>query len=77
MDNDDDEPKLWLTVLKLLLIATVLIGGVWLALWYASLRPVYSPALEEAQKEVSEKSQNTQSSPGKSWGIAKDSPLRR
>ena len=76
MDNDE-EPKLWVKMLKLVLIATVLIGGVWLALWYASLRPVYSPALEEAQKTVIEKSQNTPSSPGKSWGIAKDSPLRR
>lgn len=75
--DDDDEPKLWVTVLKLVLIAAVFIGGVWLALWYASLRPVYSPAQEEAQKEVSEKSQNSPSSPGKSWGIAKDSPLRR
>jgi hypothetical protein len=31
----DDEPKVWVTVLKLVVGAVVLIGGVGLALWYA------------------------------------------
>lgn len=31
----DDEPKVWVTALKLILIAAALIGGVGLALWYA------------------------------------------
>ena len=74
--DDNGEPKTWVIVLKLLLGATTLIGVVWLALWYASEMSLSSPALEEAQKEVREKSAGTSSSPGKSWGIAKDSPLR-
>lgn len=77
--DDDGESKTWLIALKLLLIAAALIGAVGLALWYASLRPESSPALEAAQQEVHEKKSGsgTSSSPGKSWGIAKDSPIRK
>lgn len=75
--DDDGEPKLWVTVLKLVLIAAALIGAVWLALWYASQMPVSSPALEAAQQEVREKNPNSNSSAGHSWGIAKDSPIRK
>jgi len=78
MDNDD-ESNTWLIALKLLLIAAALIGGVGLALWYASQLPESSPALEAAQQEVHEKqgSSGTSSSASKSWGIAKDSPIRK
>jgi hypothetical protein len=33
--KDEGEPKVWVTALKLILIAVALIGGVGLALWYA------------------------------------------
>ena len=77
MDEDDDEPKTWVSALKVILAAAVLIGVVGLALWYANQRPVSSPALEQAQKEVQEKSPSGRSSRDDSWGIAKDSPIRR
>ena len=31
----DDEPKVWVTIIKLVVGLTVMIGGVGLALWYA------------------------------------------
>lgn len=34
--NGNEEPKLWVTVIKLIVVATVLIGGVGLALKYAA-----------------------------------------
>lgn len=77
MDEDDDEPKTWVSALKVIMAAAVLIGVVGLALWYANQRPVSSPALEQAQKEVHEKNPSGRSSPDDSWGIAKDSPIRR
>lgn len=77
VDEDDDEPKTWVSALKVILAAAVLIGVVGLALWYANQRPVSSPALEQAQKEVQEKSPSGRSSRDDSWGIAKDSPIRR
>lgn len=77
--DDDGESNTWRIALKLLLIATALIGGVGLALWYASQRPASSPALEAAQQEIQKKSgrSDTNSSASRSWGIAKDSPLRK
>jgi cytoskeletal protein RodZ len=69
-----EEPKLWVTVIKLVLGAVVLIGGVGLALWFAAQGPVHSPALEEAQKQTGSTSK---SSSGASWGIAGDSPIRQ
>ena len=74
--NDIKEPNVWVTALKLLLGASVIVGGVGFALWMAAQRPTYSPALEQAQQEVQEKSPKppTDSS---SWGISKDSPVRR
>ena len=74
--NMDEEPKVWVTVLKLIVGATLLIGGVGLALWIAAQGPVHSPALEQAQQEAQTKSSKPLSSDG-SWGIAKDSPLRK
>ena len=55
------EPKLWVTVLKLLAGAVVLIGGVGAVLWWAS------------QSENSD-TRTPQSNIG--WGISSDSPLR-
>jgi len=72
----DEEPRIWLTVVKLLIGAALLIGGVGLALWIAAQGPVHSPALEQAQQEVQTKSSKPLSSDS-SWGIAKDSPLRK
>ena len=72
--KDDEEPKAWITFIKLVVGAAVLIGGVGLALWWASERPVYSPALEqakEAARATSPKSVSTDS-----WGIVNDSPVR-
>ncbi len=57
----DNEPKLWLTVLKLVAGAAVLIGGVGGALWLASKAEKTDTAVP-------------QSSTG--WGISNDSPLR-
>jgi len=72
----DEEPKVWLTVVKLLIGAALLIGGVGLALWIAAQGPVHSPALEQAQEAAQSKSSKPLSSDS-SWGIAKDSPLRK
>lgn len=62
MSRKDEEPPLWLTVLKLVLIAAVLIGGVGLALWWADQKQSQdtSPAIK----------------PSDPWGIANDSPIR-
>lgn len=68
-----EEPKVWITVVKLLLGAAALIGGVGLALWFAAQGPVHSPALEAAQKQTG---YTSQPSSGASWGIAGDSPIR-
>lgn len=57
----DDEPKLWLTVLKLVAGAVLLIGGVGAVLWWAS------------QSENSD-TRTPESNIG--WGISTDSPLR-
>ena len=74
---DDDQPKTWVSALKVIAGIAVMIGAVWFALWVASLQPVNSPALEQAREEVKQKDADTSSSSSKSWGIAKDSPLRR
>lgn len=74
--HDRREANVWVTALKLLLGALVIIGGVGLALWMAAQQPAYSPAQDQAQQEVRKKSPKppTDSS---SWGISKDSPVRR
>ena len=76
MDNDDDEPKTWVSALKVIFGIVLMVGAVGLALWVASLQPVHSPALEQAREVVQHKGADFYSS-GKSWGIAKDSPIRR
>ena len=75
--DEDDEPSAWVSTLKVVLAAAVLIGAIGFALWYANQLPVSSPALEQAVEAVGQKSTSTGSSPDRSWGISKDSPLRR
>jgi hypothetical protein len=59
----DDEPKLWLTVLKLVVGLVVIIGSVGLALYIALQRE----QLDSTGGVV----------PDKSWGIVSDNPLRQ
>lgn len=72
--KDDQEPKVWVTFIKLVAGAAALIGGVGLALWWASKQPVYSPALEQAKSEA--KATSPKSVSTNSWGIVNDSPVR-
>jgi hypothetical protein len=75
--DDEKEPNVWITALKLAVGAAVIIGGVGFALWMAAQRPAYSPALEQAKEEVRAKSKDSSSGDSSSWGISKDSPVRR
>ena len=75
--DDDDEPNAWVSTLKVILAAAVIIGAVGFALWYASQMSLGSPALEQAIEEVHQKNSSSGSSSSNSWGIAKDSPLRK
>ena len=74
--QNEKEPSVWVTALKLVIGAAVIIGGVGFALWMAALGPGYSPALQQALEEVKAKSSNTPSTDS-SWGISKDSPVRK
>ena len=56
----DDEPKLWVTVLKLVVGATILIGGVGLILNYVAEHQDPLPTPQ----------------PKSNWGIFSDSPIR-
>ena len=64
MKNDDEEPPVWVTVLKLVAIAVVLIGGTGLALWYVDQ--------EQSRNQPVQGSGNGSTG----WGIVGDSPLR-
>ena len=75
--DDNDEPNTWVSALKVIFGIAVMIGTVGFALWVASQMPEHSPALEQAREEVQQKGTDTSSSPSKSWGIAKDSPIRK
>ena len=68
------EPKTWVTAIKLLAISTVLIGGVGLALWWASKGSGGSLALEQAIEAA--RASGRAPTPSNSWGIVGDSPLR-
>jgi hypothetical protein len=59
--DDNKEPKLWVTVVKLVIGAIVLIAVVGLALYYTAKFNTYAPA---------------EAPPDQSWGITKDSPIR-
>ena len=58
--NPNEEPKVWVTAIKLIVGLFVIIGGVGLALWYARDMDTGAPKLP-AQDQ---------------WGISHDSPLR-
>ena len=58
--KNDDEPKVWVTVLKLVVGLVVIVGGVGLALWYAKDWDNGAPKLPTQDQ----------------WGISHDSPLR-
>jgi hypothetical protein len=73
----DKEPNVWVTALQLVAGAAVIIGGVGFALWMAAQGPVHSPALEQAKEEVRAKSKDSSSGDSSSWGISKDSPVRK
>ena len=60
MKNDKD-PEFWITVLKLVVGAVVLIVLIGLGLYYTAKFNTYAP-------------QTTP--PDRSWGISKDSPIR-
>jgi len=76
--DEDDEPKTWVSALKIVFGLAVVIGAIGLALWYASQLSLGSPALEQAIEEVHQKSSNSSSSnSSSSWGISKDSPIRK
>jgi hypothetical protein len=76
--KQEQETKTWVTAIKLVALAALLIGGVGGILLLASLGPVVSPALEQAKQEASEtaKSTNTTLPKNSGWGIAGDSPIR-
>lgn len=58
--NPNKEPKVWVTAIKLIVGLIVIIGGVGLALWYASDMDNGGPRLPGQDQ----------------WGISHDSPLR-
>jgi hypothetical protein len=68
MKKTDEEPKLWVTVLKLVLGLVILVGGTGFALWYVDkMQVLEQPAL------------GTSAGTGlgsTGWGIVGDSPLR-
>lgn len=74
--QDDKEPNVWVTALKLVIGAALIIGGVGFALWLAAQGPAYSPALEQAKEAVRANAPNSTSTDS-SWGISKDSPVRK
>ncbi len=59
--DDDEDPPLWLTITKLVVVAIILIGGVGFALVWVD---------EEQSKQTS-----PSVSPTDPWGIARDSPI--
>jgi hypothetical protein len=63
--NEDEETNVWLTVIKLVLGAALIIGGTGFALWYFSKEQERSQPVEPAT-----------SGKVKGWGIVNDSPIR-
>lgn len=64
-DNDDDEPSVWVTVLKLVVGAIIIIGATGMALWYVSKTQEQHVYRDPA------------SAGSNDWGIANDSPIHR
>jgi hypothetical protein len=68
MSNRDDEPRLWVTVLKLAIGFVIIVGGTGLALWYVD---------KGQQNELPALGTGAGSGFGSTgWGIVGDSPLR-
>ena len=65
MKDDEEEPSVWVTVIKLLLIAVLIVGGTGLALWYV-----------DKQQERAQPGLGSNVGPP-DWGIVGDSPLRK
>ena len=64
MLKKDKETPLWLTLLKLVVLAAVLLGGTGYALWYvAQHQKLADPAVAPV-------------TPSNSWGIVIDSPIK-
>ncbi len=63
MKKQDDDPKLWVTVLKLALGLVVIIGSVGLALYWA----LQKEQLDGPVAPIS---------PERSWGVVNDNPIR-
>ena len=64
MKKQDDEPNIWITVLKLVVGAIILIGGTGLALWYVD------------KMQENEKPPLGSGVGPHDWGIAGDNPLK-
>ena len=61
--DDEKEPNVWITALKLVLLVAVIIGAVGLALWYAA----HLQRFDDPSKPPV--------TPASSWGIVNDSPI--
>ncbi len=59
----DNDPNVWVTALKLVLLVAVIIGAVGGALWYAA----HLQRFDEPNKPPE--------TPASSWGIVNDSPI--
>jgi hypothetical protein len=68
MEKKNEEPRLWVTVLKLAVGFVILVGGTGLALWYVDqIQTNDLPALGSGAGTGSGSS---------GWGIVGDSPIR-
>jgi len=68
MADRDDEPKLWVTVLKLFIGFVILVGGTGLALWYVDK--------DQKNAMVPLGTSNGSGDGSTGWGVVGDSPLR-
>jgi hypothetical protein len=75
--EDDDQPNVWISGIKIGVAIAAIIGAVWFALWYAGQNPRSSPAMEQAIEVVREKTDSTPAKDSGGWGIVRDSPIRR
>ena len=67
MNKDDEDPPIWVTVIKLVAIAVVLIGGTGVALWYVN------SLQEREQPSMGMGTGNNKLD----WGIVSDNPVRQ
>ena len=62
--DDEKEPSVWITALKLVALALLIIGAVGFALWWAKIDQRF------------DNSNTPPETPASAWGIANDSPIR-